>query len=161
MALVQAADGNFYGATEYGGTESFFGTIFRMTPGGSVTILHSIGANEGYFPDTLIMGLDGSLYGTDQNAIFRVTLDGTFTVLSFLPGEVFGTSLVQALDGSLYGVMRDANNTSHGAVYRVTMQGALTIIHTFTGGLDGNLPASGLARAADGSLYGTTSGGGG
>ncbi len=38
--VIQAADGNFYGTTEYGGTAGE-GTIFRLTPGGKLTTLYS------------------------------------------------------------------------------------------------------------------------
>src|ERR1700693_5287594 len=39
-SLIQATDGNFYGTTVSGG-EVDNGTVFRMTPDGTVTILHA------------------------------------------------------------------------------------------------------------------------
>jgi uncharacterized repeat protein (TIGR03803 family) len=42
--VIQATDGNFYGTTELGGANCAplgCGTIFRMTPGGSLTTLYS------------------------------------------------------------------------------------------------------------------------
>ena len=48
--FCRGIDGNFYGITEYGGApipgqgaESGTGTVFKMTPTGTVTILHSFG----------------------------------------------------------------------------------------------------------------------
>ena len=38
--LVQAADGNFYGTTLGGGLHSL-GTVFKITPSGTLTTLHS------------------------------------------------------------------------------------------------------------------------
>src|SRR5262249_5342993 len=38
-AVIQASDGNFYGGTHSGGMN--YGTLFRMTPGGSLTVLYS------------------------------------------------------------------------------------------------------------------------
>jgi uncharacterized repeat protein (TIGR03803 family) len=42
---VQATDGNFYGMTYYGGASSNCtdgcGTVFKITPGGTLTTLHS------------------------------------------------------------------------------------------------------------------------
>src|ERR1022692_3217407 len=38
--LVQASDGNFYGTTFHGGTEDV-GTVFRITPGGTLTTLYN------------------------------------------------------------------------------------------------------------------------
>src|SRR5438045_397207 len=39
-ALIQGTDGNFYGTTNEGGANSY-GTVFQITPGGALTILHS------------------------------------------------------------------------------------------------------------------------
>src|SRR5262249_47502346 len=47
-SLVQAPDGNFYGTTTLGGTWPFGdGTIFRMTPAGVVTVIHSFTGKDG------------------------------------------------------------------------------------------------------------------
>jgi uncharacterized repeat protein (TIGR03803 family) len=64
--LVEATDGNFYGTTERGGPADL-GTVFRMTPDGSVTVLHSFtgGDTDGANPrGGLIQATDGNLYGT-------------------------------------------------------------------------------------------------
>ena len=65
--LVLANDGNFYGTTEQGGPNDF-GTLFRMTPDGSVsTLVLFDGFNDGASPvNALIQGSDGNLYGTHQ-----------------------------------------------------------------------------------------------
>src|ERR1700690_1738547 len=39
-ALVQASDGNLYGAT-YGGGANGWGTVFKITPGGTLTTIYS------------------------------------------------------------------------------------------------------------------------
>src|ERR1700690_2000381 len=56
-AIIQAQDGNFYGITSYGGNASGctddqnnatgFGTIFRITPGGSETVLYKFSGAVG------------------------------------------------------------------------------------------------------------------
>ena len=62
---MQASDGNFYGTTPFGGNgENGNGTIFRITPQGILTTLHTFtngGANPD-FPPT--QGTNGILYGT-------------------------------------------------------------------------------------------------
>jgi uncharacterized repeat protein (TIGR03803 family) len=88
-ALVEGADGHFYGTTAFGGeycTEC--GTIFRITPQGVHTRLHSFNGADGAAPSTaLTVGGDGRLYGvTDGSAtgvatLFAITTDGQFELL--------------------------------------------------------------------------------
>src|ERR1035438_9848483 len=65
--LVQASDGNFYGTTSVGGTANK-GTVFRITPGGTLTTLYSFtGVADGANPQAgLIQASDGNLYGTTE-----------------------------------------------------------------------------------------------
>jgi len=70
-ALIQAADGNFYGTTQVGGAHNQ-GTIFNVTPTGTVTTLYSFcpqtHCNDGANPYAgLILGTDGEFYGTTFN----------------------------------------------------------------------------------------------
>src|SRR5262249_11312150 len=63
-AMIQRLDGNFYGAANSGGS-SGFGTIFRVTPGGTLSVLHNFHGNDGANPTTsLALATDGSIYGT-------------------------------------------------------------------------------------------------
>src|SRR5580658_301092 len=48
-ALVQGTDGNFYGTTSAGGAHGH-GTVFRMTPAGALTTLHSFRSTDGSHP---------------------------------------------------------------------------------------------------------------
>ena len=62
--LVQATDGNFYGTTQGGGV-SGNGTVFKLTPGGTLTTLYSFGGTDGSAPRAgLIQATDGTFYGT-------------------------------------------------------------------------------------------------
>ena len=70
-ALVQATDGNFYGTTVYGGAncvpDGGCGTIFKITPGGALTTLHSFDVTDGENPETgLTQDTNGKFYGTMQ-----------------------------------------------------------------------------------------------
>src|SRR5438046_42192 len=62
--LVQGTDGDLYGTTEFGGTTSE-GTIFKLTSGGTLTVLHSFtGTPDGSLPRSgLIQAIDGNFYG--------------------------------------------------------------------------------------------------
>lgn len=73
--LIQAQDGNFYGITAYGGNASGCtddngvptgcGTIFKISPGGSESVLYKFsGGTDGGIPNSLIQGPDGNIYGT-------------------------------------------------------------------------------------------------
>ncbi len=66
--LVQGTDGNFYGTTSHGGAVNpcpngapGCGTVFQITPTGTLTTLHSFNGTDGYDPNGLIQGSDGKL----------------------------------------------------------------------------------------------------
>lgn len=91
-ALIDGGDGFFYGTTQYGGAFGH-GTVYRMTPGGAVMILHSFSGPDGSFPAAgVVFGPDGNLYGTTisggagHGTIFRLTRAGAFTLLHAFGG---------------------------------------------------------------------------
>ena len=80
--LIEARDGNLYGATQDGGSAGQ-GTIFRMTPGGTFTVMHTFaGMPDGSLPvPELVEASDGYLYGTtagggaaDRGTVFKICL---------------------------------------------------------------------------------------
>ena len=87
--LVQGSDGNFFGTTLIGGTNGD-GVVFKITPAGSLTVLHSMSAaTDGYNPNAgLVQATDSSFYGANTyggslgyGAIFKITPKGVFSVL--------------------------------------------------------------------------------
>ena len=69
--LVQGTDGNFYGTTSSGGANNN-GTVFKITPSGTVTILHNFAGppTDGNDPTAeLIQASDGNFYGTTALAV--------------------------------------------------------------------------------------------
>ena len=82
-ALVYASDGNFYGATT-GGAANNVGALYRMTPGGTVTVLRPFagGAEGGGSRQPMLQARDGNLYGTTTASAFTLTPAGSFSVLS-------------------------------------------------------------------------------
>jgi uncharacterized repeat protein (TIGR03803 family) len=119
--LVQATNGDLYGTTALGGANNA-GTIFKITPGGSLTTLYSFcsvtGCADGETPQAgLIQATNGDLYGTTntggKNAtgtVFKITPSGSLTTLySFCAqsgcadGSYPSAGLVQAANAELYG----------------------------------------------------------
>ena len=192
-ALVQGTDGNFYGTTSSGGTANG-GTVFQMTPSGTVTVLHPFrGGTDGASPRaSLIQGTDGNFYGTtsaggtaDNGTVFRMTPNGSVTVLS---GSAFAgveagrnpeAALIQATDGNFYGTTYTGTAYLYGpvgympceihfmcgTVFQMTPSGAVTWLpflgQGFADGTFGNHLTAALIQATDGQLYGTASAGGG
>src|SRR5262249_40444630 len=66
--LIQANDGNFYGTTSAGGTNGA-GVLFRITPAGTLTVLHSMNpAVDGGTPHAgLAQASNGSFYGANTS----------------------------------------------------------------------------------------------
>lgn len=168
--LIQAADGNFYGATSYGGSYDF-GTVFRIGANGRLTNIYSFrGGTNGMYPRAvLVQGSDGNFYGTTEEGgangfgtVFMLTPGGTLTTLvqfNWSNGAYPVAGLVQGPDGCLYGTAQRGGWYGDGTVFRVSTNGVFTNLFQFNGD-DGANPAAGLVQGADGSFYGTTYDGG-
>ena len=79
--LMQATDGNFYGANPLGGTNRN-GTMFRLKADGTVATVFEFNGRNGNQPHVgLVQGKDGNLYGTTSGGfgsggtIFRLALN--------------------------------------------------------------------------------------
>jgi uncharacterized repeat protein (TIGR03803 family) len=167
--LVQASDGNFYGTTSLGGA-NIAGTVFKITPSGTLTTLYSFCSRancaDGYWPlAALVQATDGNLYGTTSEGganlagtVFKITLTGAFTTLhsfGIADGRSPLAELVQASDGNLYGTTCEGGANLAGTVFKITPSGTLTTLYSFNVA-DGNGPCGGLVQGKDGKLYGTT-----
>jgi uncharacterized repeat protein (TIGR03803 family) len=174
--LVEAKNGDFYGTT-YGGGEYGFGTVFRITPQGTLTSLHSFCAEgsevcpDGQSPSGgLVRASNGDFYGTTSlvgGTVYKMTPTGKLTTLvnfcteSPCPdGTQPSAGLIQATDGNLYGATGygGANGFS-GTIFQLTLNGTLTTLYSFCtepGCPDGSHPFTTLMQGHDGDLYGTT-----
>ncbi len=172
--LIQALDGNFYGTTAQGGTNSL-GTFFRVTPAGALTTLYSFtGGTDGSRPlRGVVQGVDGAFYGVSNQggnygagAIFRFVVSGnTATVTSlynFVPLVGDGSNplgnLTLASNGNFYGTTAAGGAYGDGTIYSVTPTGGYTLLYSFADSTDGGFPVGGLTQGSDGRLYGTTAG---
>jgi uncharacterized repeat protein (TIGR03803 family) len=146
--LVEGSDGNFYGTTLSGGATGDNGTVFRMTPAGALTTLHSFNGQDGNYPVAILApGGDGNLYGTTWGdrrfsgtntfgTIFRITPEGVLTtLLSF--GETNGASpvagLVHSTDGTFYGTTFEGGAGGDGTIYRLVEPPAIAAIAASNG----------------------------
>jgi uncharacterized repeat protein (TIGR03803 family) len=205
QGMIQYTDGNLYGTTTLGGTPSSqtcpnpvgCGTVFKMTPQGTMTTLYSFSGPDGAMPYAgLVLANDGNFYGTtssggaNSNAgqcnngcgtIFKITPAGSLTTIynfcaqtNCADGANPQAPLVQGTDGNLYGTTvgggSQASATNSfcgycGTVFKISLSGQLTTLYSFCleGDCpDGAEPYAGLVQGKDGNFYGmTTEGGGG
>ena len=94
-ALLVSSDGNLYGTTSDGGTYGV-GTIFRLSPAGSLTTISQFDGFNGANPEAqLAEANDASLYGATQNGgpanagvIFRLSVPATAPQITSQPGTL-------------------------------------------------------------------------
>ena len=170
--LALGADGNFYGATWAGGSGGG-GTIFRMSPAGTLTALHAFpsSATDGLQIEGPILGFaDGSVIGTTSvggfsqtagtGTVFTISAAGAFSTLYYFPYTATNviSGLTQGTDGTLYAVTM-LGGAGTGQIFSITQAGSFSALHTFACSCstpDGAEPVGSLTLASDGYLYGAT-----
>ena len=173
--LTLGPDGNLYGLTSEGGAFNH-GTVFKLTPAGAVTVLHSFAGSpsDGAKPmgAGLTVGADGNFYGVTafggtagNGTFFKLTPSGVHTVLYSFAGGAndaglpMGT-LKQASDGNFYGTSFEGGPAGIGTVFKITPAGVATVLHAFAGTpTDGAYPSGSLNLGTDGNFYALTQGG--
>jgi uncharacterized repeat protein (TIGR03803 family) len=175
FGLVLATNGELYGITTAGGA-SGKGTVFKITPSGTLATLHSFcadnGCADGSYPYAgLILAANGDLYGTTKaggatgnGTVFEITPSGALTTLYSFSGGADGNApqapLIQAADANLYGTTHSGGANGQGTVFKITpVGGKLTTLYSFSGS-DGGASQQGLVQAANGNLYGASKSGG-
>jgi uncharacterized repeat protein (TIGR03803 family) len=162
--LLLGNDGNFYGTTNDGGSYRE-GTVFKITPSGTETVLHSFSGNGGTdgsqdgasTASALIQGTDGKFYGTtaaggaySAGTAYTISPSGVETVLYSFFG-VYGaygsqdggtpfSALLLGPDGNFYGTTNRGGAYGNGTAFKLTPTGVETALHSFSG--NGGLPDS-------------------
>lgn len=175
--LVLAKDGNFYGTTTWGGpgispTFSGVGTIFRLSPNGTVTNIYKFGGgSDGAFIYAgLVEADDGYLYGAafyggtaGNGALFKISTNGNFVPLrsfGYFESATPYAGMMKGSDGNLYGTTYgNSMYGTYGSVFQLTPSGSFTNLVSFNNA-NGYQPAGVLVQGPDNNLYGTTSSGG-
>jgi uncharacterized repeat protein (TIGR03803 family) len=134
--LLADKAGNFYGTTETGGSANR-GTVFKLAPGGTETVLYSFqGGSDGEYPDGILTAdKAGNLYGTTGNGggarckgngcgtVFKLSPDGTETVLNAFThghGQFPAGALLLGKHDELYGTTESGGKNGDGVVFSVT-----------------------------------------
>ena len=169
--VAQGRDGNLYSTTANGGVNGS-GAMFKITPGGTLTVQYSFDSTNGMPESGLTLSTDdGDFYGTTVNGgaadfgtVFKITPGGTLTVLHSFAGGNDGQGPVappiQGTDGNFYyGTTTSGGTNNFGEVYKMASSGKLMTLYSFdlTHGANPRAP---LLQATDGIFYGTTYQGG-
>ena len=163
------------------------GTVFELSPKGAERLLYSFCSNikittactDGDSPDAaLIVDGTGNFFGTTQfggaqgfGVVFELSSSGSEKVLySFcskpncVDGQVPSAGVVADRAGNLYGTTYYGGSRSAGVVFQIANSGAEAVLHSFCSRpncADGAFPEAALLRDSAGTLYGTTTSGGG
>ena len=157
---IYASDGNYYGVSVL---QDGSGYVYRVTPRGTLAKLltfppKSFRGTPVYVP--LFEAGDGNLYGATatggdnaKGTIYKLTLDGQYTLLYTLPKSphTFSpTALMEASDGNIYGATLGIESQ----LFRITKSGNYTLLHTMNAYTDGQCQCQ-LTQGSDGAIYGT------
>ncbi len=171
-ALVLGTNGNLYGTTSGGGF-SGAGTVFTISPQGTLTTLYSFsGPSDGAQPHgALVQGFDGNFYGTtfsgglasNAGTVFSISSTGMLTTIYRFAAVGDGANpyggLVQGSDSNFYGTTSAAGAGGMGTVFRINSAGTLTTLQSFNG-TNGANPQTGLVPGPGNRFFGTTFAGG-
>jgi uncharacterized repeat protein (TIGR03803 family) len=174
-SLIAGSDGNLYGTCVKGNALCRFGTVFKATPAGGVSVVHVFNNDDGAQPIAVMQGKDGVLYGVTAGGgyasnfpgvVFSLTTGRDFKVLHRFTGGTDGgwpTSGLVEKDGYLYGATRGGGlgPLGRGLLYRIKPSGDdFAVIHYFDMYANGKNPATSLFVHSNGKIYGTTFEGG-
>ena len=188
LNLVLDSAGDLFGTMPGGGNTTCSGgcgVVFKVDPAGNETVLYRFGAPpDGWYPNSLLMDSQGTLYGTTANGgsssnctagcgtIFKVDASGHETILYSFTGPQDRDGSAPAImladnSGNFYGVTGaggisgNCGSSGCGTFFKLDTAGHETVLYSFKGvpGGDGAVPSS-LMMDSSGNFYGTTFQGG-
>lgn len=180
-APIFDSKGAVYLATASGGAKNQ-GAVVKIEPTGAQTVLYSFtGGADGANPlADLTFDSEGAIYGTTvkggkgYGVAFRLkppsekvrgwTQKVIYTFTGGADGGAPQSGVVFDTDGRLFGAA-SSGGLGYGVIYRLkSNEGAKEwkqdVLYSFAGKADGASPVSGVIFDTDGTLYGTTQGGG-
>jgi uncharacterized repeat protein (TIGR03803 family) len=181
--LIIDAQGNLYGASQYGGIYSSNGngdgTVYKVTPSGKLKVLYNFGVSptDGIRPiGPLTRDAAGNFYGTTAaggangtGTVFKLTPQGVETVLTSFPNNNVGAYAIPGggvtLDshGNIYGYVTKwlGFNADGGDIFKLTPEGVYGIVYDWCpGGVCSSAegPTGTLVRNPTGGFFGATTG---
>ena len=185
--LYRSTTGSLYGVASSGGVTSTgctdidgtpgCGTIFKVTTGGHLDVLHSFHGADGANPQArLFIDGAGNFYGTtysggtsNHGTVYKLSPTNKLTILHSFSGGADGGNprgrVILDSKGNLYGTAVFGGNGCElgdgcGVVFKITASGTFSVLHSFADSPDGAFPWAGLQWDSEGNMWGTTTGGG-
>ncbi|MGM9488734.1 choice-of-anchor tandem repeat GloVer-containing protein [Ideonella sp. YS5] len=138
VPLLETADGSLYSVTTFGGA-SDAGTVFRLRPDGTHTVLHEFtGGPDGREPNTELLMIEpgvfvgtttfGGGHGFGSGVVYQIRDDGGFQRLHAFGGTVDGLpdgarpsgALLRLADGQVVGTCRGGGVSDQGTIWKLT-----------------------------------------
>jgi uncharacterized repeat protein (TIGR03803 family) len=177
-----SVNGTLYGTGGGGKAGGGFlgkGIVYSVTMRGVMKVLHDFkGGSDGARPQAGLIDVNGTLYGTtydggrsSHGTVYSISTTGAEKVLHAFAGNSDGAHPAAALvdmNGTLYGTttfggggtcLASGHPFGCGTIFSITTSGVEKVVYAFTSESGGEYPQAGLI-AVNGSLYGTTYGGG-
>lgn len=173
--LIIDSSGNLYGTTYSGGAYNQ-GTVFKIAPDGTETLLHSFtGGSDGGNPSGgLQQDSKGNLWGTTEyggamdcgqyvtgcGVVFKLAPNGTEKVLHTFTGGTDGQFPYAGLTKKHIGATASGGANGYGTIFTIASKGAKSILYSFGNSPDGDNPEADVITDSAGNIYGTTANGG-
>jgi len=156
-SLILDSAGNLYGTSSFGGTYNS-GTVFKLTPKGVLTVLHSFnGSSDGASPFSLVRNAkQGNLYGTSTSGAFKLAAakGGTYTFSVLFSASKFqsqGVALNSA--GNLFGTEYGCPD-GNGCLFEIPSGGKWKDVYDCCIGGTQSYPTSNLVVTTSGNVFG-------